>query len=1010
MPLSQHPSIMSSPSRIPPQPPPPQSSPMLLPHLDHPPALNFHYPPSASSSQYRFAPPPPLHVVPTHPAVSSADVVGGEPGNATWLREVPHMVKRHSHHTSSNGENHSHMQRRMTYQTSSSTGMSDVDRWKHWRRNSQVSVVPQLSGAEHAMGEKELAVQNDLPSATGLSQHVPQLSGTDEKWSKKRSRTNSMSKQMPLSEWQPPPTASHGSMQEKTFIPAILTREKKQKACSNCRKAKLKCLVQPDESVCVRCKARKEKCIFFAKGYDENWQQTFHTDLYAATSHLSQLSAAVQHILHHLVSQSIIPPLSAPLEEYRPPDRDNIIAIGDGQVRDASETSGNDREGKSKKRKGSEDETRSEAMDRGTNKSSDVEGNVPSQATIFPSYSAPRFHLPASALEKQFNSPTLQPTRLGPTQQPFRLPTVGHDTESVQQPEAGRIIHGTPTSVKNVTPSTGDSVSPQSLPPTRSSFGQPIMLPPTSELAQLRNYSLQSAQRHMTSSMRDEPLQIHSEVDGEFHDENGMEISMGVRDPRQDIIKKKIVSNSDALFLSNYFHSRLGAFLYGYRLQFRKFPYLEGGPSTITPLILAVICLVASEHCAEYLHYRDQLIDEVLALLETSPAESWQRFEGKQAKDFGDVEGDDPLDAEFGLGPEEIVAACVLATYITERAEGAVIAQSAFRWARGWIKLLSSTPPRVTLAETAGFVPPERQASVQDMARVWLLCYIVDSTERLTIQGMPAPLFRDALSYCSLLIPPVQSPTKPFGVPQSSSIPIEELPDPHDLLLTSHARLMTIFNEWRHGLERISHLENERRVFLSQLKRLAVKVKGDLRWWHEDFQDVARDSCGRRSNLKGADKLLKWKYTEMTWAFAKIHVNSTVARALEANNNIPDPLASNTATQPDTELREASIALVIDGALEILDICKGWTPREEITMFGPTYLKFITVAGSELVSCLGEGRERNVDLDDVISLLRWVSESLFMGNLHEQHVTRMTGSSLLYYCDELQKLKGSERQ
>lgn len=51
------------------------------------------------------------------------------------------------------------------------------------------------------------------------------------------------------------------------------------------------------------------------------------------------------------------------------------------------------------------------------------------------------------------------------------------------------------------------------------------------------------------------------------------------------------------------------------------------------------------------------------------------------------MEADDPLDAEFGLGPEEIVAACVLATYMVDRREGALIARFAFRWARGWIRV-----------------------------------------------------------------------------------------------------------------------------------------------------------------------------------------------------------------------------------------------------------------------------------------------------------------------------------
>jgi hypothetical protein len=49
--------------------------------------------------------------------------------------------------------------------------------------------------------------------------------------------------------------------------PAVLVREKKQKACSNCRRAKLKCLVEDGETVCVRCNSRKDACIFYPRGH-----------------------------------------------------------------------------------------------------------------------------------------------------------------------------------------------------------------------------------------------------------------------------------------------------------------------------------------------------------------------------------------------------------------------------------------------------------------------------------------------------------------------------------------------------------------------------------------------------------------------------------------------------------------------------------------------------------------------------------------------------------------------
>lgn len=107
----------------------------------------------------------------------------------------------------------------------------------------------------------------------------------------------------------------------------------------------------------------------------------------------------------------------------------------------------------------------------------------------------------------------------------------------------------------------------------------------------------------------------------------------------------------------------------------------------------------------------------------------------------------------------------------------------------------------------------------------------------------------------------------------------------------------------------------------------------------------------------------------MTWLFVKMLVNSTMAKALSPSSadapftqplfpSITSTSASNNSTtlsSSDSKLREASIALVVDCALEILEMCARWVPKEEITNFGPTYLYFITLAGNELVSALGDG-------------------------------------------------------
>lgn len=64
-----------------------------------------------------------------------------------------------------------------------------------------------------------------------------------------------------------PPGSVRSSKADNKDLPAVLVREKKQKACANCRRAKLKCIVEDGESDCVRCQARKEKCIFYPRNH-----------------------------------------------------------------------------------------------------------------------------------------------------------------------------------------------------------------------------------------------------------------------------------------------------------------------------------------------------------------------------------------------------------------------------------------------------------------------------------------------------------------------------------------------------------------------------------------------------------------------------------------------------------------------------------------------------------------------------------------------------------------------
>lgn len=294
-------------------------------------------------------------------------------------------------------------------------------------------------------------------------------------------------------------------------------------------------------------------------------------------------------MLTHLVSQNIIPPLSPPLKHYEHPDRDVVLTYMEGQKKNTIPDEAATAEGtkERKKRKGSKSDDSAEDggsvplanSPDGTDKprnppSSEITVPQPMQShpeqslhqlpnTLFPSYSAHDIvsNQPLPSINSQMFSPTSSSARLGPTQQSFSLPPLHSDfTQTVQDQRV------TPTSLQNQSPTSGISSSPpqptlpqsdaarqitSSVPPEHAG----VTHVPTQEeyqpQSQAGDYAQSGTQRHLTSSMRDEPIKSQYEVEGEYEDENGMEIILGSKDPRQDIIKKNIVENRDALVLVN---------------------------------------------------------------------------------------------------------------------------------------------------------------------------------------------------------------------------------------------------------------------------------------------------------------------------------------------------------------------------------------------------------------------------------------------------------------------------
>ncbi|WRT64331.1 uncharacterized protein IL334_001263 [Kwoniella shivajii] len=845
-------------------------------------------------------------------------------------------------------------------------------------------------------------------------------------------------------------------------IPSVLTREKKPKACSGCRKAKLKCIVEQGNSDCIRCQARKERCLFFPRSNDEESQLKLHHDLYEATRHLNQLSKAVHHILHHLVEKNIIPPFVSDdhpggLEKYDHPKQVSSLDEGQNFMVTREHTPSKKKRRKAIKREDADDDELDQSYEepskahrlkgnRGKSSSTSiVDLNLPSSSDLDIEVlqrsnsisERPRIltRPPSTIVSSPVVSspnlpPDIPPNRPSSKTPPLRKsPIAGWQNV---QPSIGQVLSsneegwniGQPPSIYEVNTRTNAPRNRFSCPPDLNSGIKHDRIVSSPRFTLVPSVPNMYIEKHVSYSQTSTAaIQSKQSVSHMTEDLTPMvtpeqkkddpKVVIGSQDPRKDIVKKDLIPRSDALSLVKYFHHNISTFIYGHPLQFYQFPYIAG-PQYITPLLLAVLCLISSERTLRYHHHHSLLAEEVSSLLKTSPAESWQTFIGHYTPDFGDPDGDDPLEPEFGLGPEEIVAACILATYMTEREQAALIARSAFRWARGWIKLLQTSPgPRNTIAALAGIIPPERPAGSDDMARIWLLCYIVDSTERLQI-SLDAPPHRDAESFCRVLIPSNGS----------DHISTEREHTRQDFLLTFHARLMIILNQWRDQLKSLVSASQPPTELVRGLKQLARNVNQNLILWKTKL-----DSTSSPTQIQHEDGEEQWKkHVLITYYFVRMSVNSTLSKYLPPPPSLSDPSNNNEdhrsisgsharssrngvyeTIYDDHKLRETSKNIVIKSAMSFMTICKSWEKPESLINLSPTYLYFVTLMGSELVESIKEdidrGKESSLRVDDVILLLKSVGEMLLLGELDQQHVSRTTAKTLFSYCERLQKLR-----
>ena len=171
--------------------------------------------------------------------------------------------------------------------------------------------------------------------------------------------------------------------------------------------------------------------------------------MYSALNHLSTLSSAVHHILHHLSAQRIIPPLPTPgFEIYEPPDRD--MSSLQGWTADRNRELGDETKRKRKNDRDEDDESH------------------PTQSSSWTPH--------------QPDTPFLHRAMSGPIDRPPWTPMIPppfHEGPYLPQPG----MHQPPLPYPHPSPGMMHRPSIPDLPPLRHSPARPVNLSPATELS-----------------------------------------------------------------------------------------------------------------------------------------------------------------------------------------------------------------------------------------------------------------------------------------------------------------------------------------------------------------------------------------------------------------------------------------------------------------------------------------------------------------------------------------------
>ncbi|KAM0747817.1 hypothetical protein T439DRAFT_83517 [Meredithblackwellia eburnea MCA 4105] len=473
----------------------------------------------------------------------------------------------------------------------------------------------------------------------------------------------------------------------------------KTRACHNCRRAKLRCVIQADGEPCRRCAVRGDECRFKIPLHDEKWQE-------ATTQRIDSLHTSVSYILKSLeaISRHLDIPFEPPqlLDAPSPPTTTSpSVALLRAQRRTSSTA-----------------ETVGELPFATLSQSPEEQQVMFSRRIGSLSSSHHQYnYLTRTGAEELLAQGSVQPL----VTPPFPLISDPSCSPGTGAPVSLLAPLGSPGEIKS-----GSS----------SFFGLLDDFDRSSDTSSRHSAKSSTAPAATTfPSAHEVPLTPVPPL-----------VVVGSEDPRADVVKNGLVPQQDADILIDFFHAHLAHHLFGFPFRIGSWPFLPGGDkSSVTPLILGSICLISSERIPRYHDLLHRLVNSDLR-------ENILDVEAHTAfvPNSESAQGEPDLDLEQGIGPEEIGALLIYAT-LSCSTRSDVIARAAFDITRGYLKtFMLPQPPPVTFGEVLGLLPARRDLTFENWLRLWLFSYIVNVQQSLHHER-PTPIF-DPQYFCETLL------------------------------------------------------------------------------------------------------------------------------------------------------------------------------------------------------------------------------------------------------------------